>query len=186
MPSSVVPWIVAAVLLFWIVGAYNRLMRLRAEANAAFASLGAELSGQVELVRNHLPPPELTQPAPLEPGISFWTGLHGAASQFAACLSVARGRPLEPDGIAALSAAQDVMATAWEKAERDDAHDLAGPRMPDTVTVRRAQLVAQTRAAADQFNQAVGRYNDAIGQFPALLLAWVFRFKPGRAIDLRG
>ena len=182
MPSSVVFWIVAAVLLFWTVGAYNRLMRLRAEANIAFANLEAELSRQVELVRNNLPPAEATQPASLEGEGSFWAGLHGAAAQFAACLAAARARPLEPEGIAALSAAQEVLAMAWERAERDDAHDLAGPRLPDTVTARRAQLAQQTHAATDQFNHAVARYNEAIAQFPAVLLAWLFGFKPGRGI----
>jgi len=54
MTSTVVLWALAAVLLFWAVGAYNRLMRLRAEAKAAFALLDAELVRQVELVRNQL------------------------------------------------------------------------------------------------------------------------------------
>ena len=48
--SSFVPWIVAAVALFWAVGAYNRLVRLRSDANAAFAALEAELTKQVKLV----------------------------------------------------------------------------------------------------------------------------------------
>jgi len=183
MPSSVVLWSIAAVLLFWGVGAYNRLMRLRAEANIAFAALEAELSKQVALVHECLPPPEPTQPAPLdEEPTSFWAGLHGAAAQFAASLAAARSRPLDPEGIAALSAAQDVLAMAWERAERDDAHDLAGPRLPETLTTRRAQIVIQTHAATDQFDQAVSRYNDAIAQFPAVLLAWLFGFKPGRGV----
>jgi LemA protein len=182
MPTSVVFWTVAAVLLFWVVGAYNRLMRLRADANTAFAGLEAEMAKQVDLVRNQLPAPEATQPAALEDDRSLWAGLHGAAAQFAASLAVARSKPLEPDGIAALSAAQDVLAMAWERAERDDAHDLAGPRLPDTVTNRRAQLARQTHAATDQFNLAVTRYNEAIAQFPALMLAWLFGFKPGRGV----
>lgn len=181
MPSSVVLGAVAAVLLFWTIGAYNRLMRLRAEANTAFAGLDAELSRQVALVRECLPP-EATQPAALEGAVSFWSGLHGAAAQFAASLAVARARPLEPDGIAALSAAQDVLAMAWERAERDDAHDLAGARLPESLTTRRAQLVLQTHAAIDQFDRAVCRYNEAIAQFPALVLAWLFGFRPGRSV----
>ena len=184
MPTSIVFWSLAAVLLFWSVGAYNRLMRLRADANAAFATLEAELSRQVDLVRNQLPGPEATQPASLDGEGSFWAGLHGAAAQFAASLAAARSRPLEPAGIAALSAAQDVLAMAWERAERDDAHDLAGPRLPDTVTSRRAQLALQTHAASEQFNQAVVCYNQAIAQFPAMLLAWLFGFKPGRGVTL--
>lgn len=182
MPTSVVLWTVAAVLLFWAVGAYNRLMRLRADANTAFASLEVELSKQIDLVRHQLPAPEATQPAALEAGGSFWAGLHGAASQFAASLAVARHRPLEPAGIAALSSAQEVLAMAWERAERDDAHDLAGPRLPETVTAQRAQLAMQAHAAANQFNQAVARYNEGISQFPALLLAWLFGFKRGRGV----
>jgi LemA protein len=184
MPSSLVFWSLGAVLLFWIVGAYNRLMRLRADANSAFAALEAELSRQVDLVRNQLPGPEATQPASLDGEGSFWAGLHGAAAQFAASLAVARTRPLEPAGIAALSAAQEVLAMAWARAERDDAHDLAGPRLPDTVTSRRVQLALQTHLATEQFNQAVLRYNQAIAQFPALLLAWLFGFKPGRGVTL--
>lgn len=183
MPTSIVFWSLLAVLLFWVVGAYNRLVRLRADAKTAFGMLEAELTRQVDLVRDQLPPPEATQPASLDSeGGSFWAGLHGAAAQFAASLAAARVRPLEPAGIAALSAAQDVLAMAWARAERDDAHDLAGPRLPDTVTLRRAQLALQTHAATQQFNQAVARYNDAIAQFPAVLLAWLFGFKPGRGV----
>jgi LemA protein len=74
---------------------------------------------------------------------------------------------------------------AWERAERDDAHDLAGPRLPDTVTSRRVQLALQTHVATEHFNQAVVCYNQAIGQFPALLLARLFGFKPGRGLTPR-
>jgi LemA protein len=182
--SSVVSWTIAAVLMFWSVGAYNRLMRLRAEANTAFASVEAELARQVELVRSQLPPPEPTQPAPLdgEP-TSFWSSLHAAASQLAATLGAARSKPLDPDNIAALSAAQDVMAMAWERAEHDDAHDLAGPRLPDTVLLRRQQMLLQAHAATESFNVAVTRYNEAIAQFPALVLAWLFGFRPARPLS---
>ncbi len=179
MPKSLPSWILAAVLLFWAVGAYNRLMRLRAEAHSAFSGVEAEFAKQIELVRKHLPGAELTQPAPLEQESTFWAGLQAAAAQFAASLAAAHNRPLEPRRIAALSAARDVLATAWERAEQDETHDLAGPRLPDTVLARRSQLALQTHSAVDQFNQAVVRYNAGIAQFPALLLAWLFGFKPG-------
>ncbi|HMA08510.1 MAG TPA: LemA family protein [Ramlibacter sp.] len=179
-------WTVCAILLFWAVGAYNRLMRLRAEAHAAFAAMETEFTRQIDLVRKQLPAPDATQPAPLEPEGSFWGGLHGAAGQFAASLAAARSRPLEPRGIAALNAAQEVLAMAWERAEREDAHDLAGARLPDTVLARRAQLSLQSHSAIEQFNKAVDRYNAAIAQFPAVLLAWLFGFRPGLGITAGG
>ncbi|HSI55598.1 MAG: LemA family protein [Ramlibacter sp.] len=186
LSSSVVLWSLAALLLFWGVGAYNRLVRLRSEAKTAFAALEAELGKQVALVHECLPPPEMTQPAPLADDPTFWAELRGAADQFAASLAVARNRPLEAEGIAALSSAQDVLSMAWERAERDDAHDLAGPQLPETLTARRAQIVMQTRTAAEQFDQAVQRYNEGIAQFPAVLLALLFGFKPGRSVRAHG
>lgn len=184
MTDSVITWAISAILLFWAVGAYNRLMRLRAEAILAFASVDGELARQVELVHDRLPPPELTQPAPLGgPTTSpFWSSLHGAAAQLAATLAAARSKPLDPDRISALSAAQEVLATAWERAERDDAHDLAGPRLPDTVLVQRAQGLLQAHAATNAFNLAVSRYNEAIAQFPAFVLAWLFGFRAARPL----
>ena len=39
--------------------------------------------------------------------------------------------------------------------------------------------------ATETFNEAVARYNEAIGQFPAILLAWLFGFQPGRGLRVR-
>ncbi|MBI2770209.1 MAG: LemA family protein [Burkholderiales bacterium] len=186
MSSSLVLWIVAAVLLFWSVGAYNRLVRLRAEANTAFAALDAELTRQVDLVQACLPPPDEAPASQFDGLSSFWSGLQGAVAQFSASLAAARARPLDPEGLAALGFAHDVLAMAWERAERDDAHDLAGPRLPDTVTAKRAELGIQTHAATEAFNQAVVRYNEGIAQFPAMLLASLFGFKPARGMRQRG
>ena len=185
MSSSWLWWVAAAVLLFWMVGAYNRLVRLRADANTAFAALEKELAHQVELVNACLPPEEAHPASQFDGGSAFWGGLHGAAAQFAASLAAARLRPLEPERIAALGAAQEVLQMAWERTERDDAHDLAGPRLPESLSSERAQLVRQTQVATGHFNEAVVRYNEAIAQFPAVLLAWLFGFKPGRGLRAR-
>lgn len=185
MESSLVYWIAAAVTLFWMVGAYNRLVRLRSDANAAFAALDTELARQVQLVHDCIPPDEAQPQTQFEGGSAFWAGLQGAAAQLAASLASARAKPLDPERIAALGAAQEVLGMAWERAERDDAHDLAGPRLPDNFSSERSQLVRMTQAATEQFNDAVARYNAAIVQFPAILLAWLFGFEPGRGLRAR-
>lgn len=179
MSSSLALWIGAALLLFWSVGAYNRLVRLRSDANAAFGSLESELGKQIALVHSCLPQAEGQAAAWLDGQSSFWGGLQGAAAQLAASMAAARSKPLEPEGIAALRSAHAVLAMAWQRVEREESHDLAGPRLPDTVTMRRAQLAGQVQAAIDQFNLAVSAYNAAIGQFPALLVSWLFGFRPG-------
>jgi LemA protein len=74
---------------------------------------------------------------------------------------------------------------AWDRAERDDAHDLAGPRLPENFSGERQQIVRMTQAAIEHFNHAVNAYNEAIAQFPAALLAWIFGFHPGRGLRAR-
>ena len=183
--SSFVPWVLAAVFLFWAVGAYNRLVRLRSDANAAFAALESELSKQVKLVHACVPPEEEQAQSQFTGGSAFWGGLQGAAAQLSATLASARSKPLDSERIAALGAAQEVLAMAWDRAERDDAHDLAGPRLPENFNGERQQMERMAQAATEHFNQAVVNYNQAIAQFPAVLLAWLFGFNPARGLRAR-
>ena len=179
-------WVASAVLLFWSVGAYNRLVRLRAEANTTFAALDAQWQRQLALVDATLAqsgmPSQLTQPGELMDDITLlWTALRGAAAQVAASLAAMRPRPLQAEAAAALGAAQDVLGTAWQRVQQD-ANDLAGSSLPDTVAAHWLQLTNETRKSQAQFNEAVARYNAGIGQFPAVLLAWLFGFKRAGAI----
>ncbi len=177
MISSLLAWLVPAILLFWCVGAYNRLVRLRAEVKSAFANVEAELLRHVQLAQD-LPQDDddLSRVTGARP---LWTQVHAATAQLTSSLASARARPLDPQGIAALQSAGEVLSMAWERAEREDAHDLAGSRLPEAVSTARAHAVLQVQAAAHPFNTAVTRYNQAIAQFPAVLLAWVFGFKAG-------
>ena len=85
MSNPLVLWGIAAVVLFWSVGAYNRLVRLRSNANEAFAAMAAELTLQAELVHASMPasmiPTGLTQPGELLDEVTqLWSGLRAAAT----------------------------------------------------------------------------------------------------------
>ena len=189
-------WIGLPVLLFWSVGAYNRLVRLRAEANAAFAALDAQWQRQLALVQSSLPDEFQTSQFTLDgamigDGSELWAGLRGASTQFATSLAAMRARPprtpsesspnLHASRAGALRAAQDVLLLAWQRVSTD-AHDLAGAAMPETVAAQWQQLMQDTHRLQAQFNDAVTRYNVAIAQFPAVLLAWLFGFKAARPV----
>lgn len=181
MISSLLAWIFPAVLVFWCVGAYNRLVRLRAEAKSAFAQVEAELQRHVQLALQ-LPPAEDGAEGNHASGAHLWTQVRAATAQLTTSLATARNRPLDSQVIAALQSAADVLEMAWERAEREDVHDLAGPRVPESVYETRALAVTQVQVAAVHFNEAVARYNQAIAQFPAVLLAWLFGFKSARTL----
>lgn len=171
--TDLILWLAPALLVFWSVGAYNRLVRLRGEVRSAFGQIDAELQRHLDLAT--------TLPADAEEG-STWGQLLAANRQVQLCLATARAKPLDGSAIAALVAAGEVLTLAWDRAEREDAHDLAGPLLPPSVPIARAQLMTQVQAAAAQFNEAVARYNRAVSQFPAVLLAWIFGFRPAHAL----
>ena len=50
--SSFLPWILAAVALFWAVGAYNRLVRLRNGGESAWSDIDVQLKRRWELIPN--------------------------------------------------------------------------------------------------------------------------------------
>ncbi len=176
MTSSLLAWSVVALLVFWAVGAYNRLMRLRSEVNASFLEVQGQLQQQAELVLT-LGPDSGPEDEPL-----FLAQIRSASAQLTACLEAGRPKPLDHERVAALASAAQVLARAWERAEREDVHDLAGPQLPAVLTDNRARLEREAEAAVAQFNAAVVRYNTAIAQFPAVLLAWVFGFRSGRPL----
>ena len=50
MTHTILYWLLPAVLLFWALGAYNRLVRLRAQVITAFVAVDNRLSQSLVLV----------------------------------------------------------------------------------------------------------------------------------------
>ncbi|WP_367848688.1 LemA family protein [Rhodoferax sp. WC2427] len=174
-------WSLAAVLLFWSVGAYNRLVRLRSLALRSFSALATPMQRYAEIVQfgSAIPvsPADTAFIAPTQ----AWAGLQGAQAQFSASLAVARSRPLDGAAINALAAADTVLQMAWLRVATEGATG-TGPVLPDTAQAQWNEARQQIRPAAQSFAQAVHSYNAAINQFPAMLLAWLFGFRTATSL----
>lgn len=102
-------WIFLALLLFWAVGAYNRIVRLRSAAIQAFGGLDAHLMRMMAMLGEY----EAAQgPAPAAHADAR-AALWAATTQFGASLAVARARPLDAGAGAALLTAREVLEAAW-------------------------------------------------------------------------
>ncbi|MDH6592610.1 hypothetical protein M2165_002499 [Variovorax sp. TBS-050B] len=137
LPDSMAGWVVLAVLLFWFVGAYNRLVRLRSAVLQAYATLDAALGRQLEFVQARITrgveegahttaDAASASPSSAAPPPSFAAAvapLQAATTQLATLLGAARQRPLEPGSMAALGTALQVLISAWQR------------QYPDAVTV---------------------------------------------------
>ncbi len=187
---------VFAIVVFWALGAYNRLMRLRSAVAQAFGGFDAHLVRLVALL-GEFSAAQATQRANLLDGNDqTMAALHGATTQLSACLAMARARPMAVDAVAALAASRDVLHAAWHAATRQERDEQdGGPqeisevtnaepamRTPSIWYLRWDEHALQNEQAARVLNDAVAHYNAAIAQFPASLLAWAFGFKAGRGL----
>lgn len=169
-------WLALALLLCWVVGAYNRLVRLRAAALAAFAALDAQWSHQLELIQDSL---GSAGASPLATHDALQAKVQGAASQFSSALVHARAQPLNGAAIGALEAARDILNMVWQQQAAPDA---PGSVPPDFLQAHWARVSLQTLQAREAFSQAVAHYNAAISQCPACLVAWAFSFQRARSV----
>ena len=178
MTQSWLIWAVLLLTVFWAVGAYNRLVRLRARAKTAFGLLDAQWAKLLTLVQDSIPDEVHGSADGTE---ALWTTLQSAQGQLQTALSACRLNPLQVDPIMALQAATGVMVMAWDGAVREG-HDLAGAILPEKRVTEWQQLLQLTADAQVQFNTAITDYNAAIGQFPAFLLASLFGFKSAKTL----
>ena len=186
MTPSWIVWITLALALFWAVGAYNRLVRLRAHAIAGFGVLDGHLSSYITIVDEHLKAASglaLAQAAATPPRArpaTVWAGLQGSSAQFEASLRVARKRPLDAGAMAALQTASATLQMSWSRVREEcrDDQDLLSPAGERTW----AENTHNANHASAEFNRAVLAYNAAVTQFPALVLAYLFSFRPAGCI----
>lgn len=178
-------WLFAAVGVFWAVGAYRRLMGLRAQVNKQFAVLEDMMLGYQSLVQDATtaavtsPGSWHTAIAP-ELGASHWTRLQVAANLSAMALAHMQEHPLESSSVVALAATHRDLQAAWESLIHPDVYYVS---VPDELTQRWSELGIALQPDLQRFNQAVQTYNEAIDLFPASLMARVLRYKPGRILE---
>ena len=186
MTPSWIAWITLAFALFWAVGAYNRLVRLRAQAIAGFLALDGHLSQYTAIVDDQLKTAScraLAQAGATSLDASpaaAWAGLQGASTQFEASLRVARKQALDAGAMAALQTALATLQMSWSRVRaacRDDQDPLAP--MGERPWAENTQNANHARA---EFNRAVEAYNAAVTQFPALVLAYLFSFRAAGCI----
>lgn len=189
MPDSLPWWVLGAVALFWFIGAYNRIVRLRSGALQAYASLDAALVRQLDFVQARLTEALASTQDP--PGAHREdAALQASAGQLVTLLAATRLKPLDPARIAALATALHVMLSAWQRMhpdavvsfEADGTLSRPAPLNGRDESAPAPMAWPEPSAAAEiarsQFNQAVEQYNAAIIQFPALLVAWIMQLRP--------
>ena len=164
----------SAVLVFWMVGAYNRMVNLRNALVARFASVD-ELSRQ----RHALLDKQVEQlAAALASAGPRLDALRAACRQADAAREHARARPGAAGAVTSLRVAEEILADARS---RLPVQTVAGAELPD-INAKLADGDTTLAFARREFNAAVAAYNAAVRQFPTALVAWLFGFRPGATL----
>ena len=177
---SSVLWLLLLVAVFWVVGAYYRLSRLRLAFLQVFAGLNAHLVRALAWLDEY----EAAQVRAGAPAAPARDALQQAVAQCADALARARVQPLHAVSAASVVALQQslqVLDVAWlTQAQQLPALAVPEGAMPwaqrwEQYQMHNAQAQAQLRLAAAQ-------YNAAIAQFPAQLLAAILGFKSAQTL----
>jgi len=180
MSGSLLLWGTLALGVFWGVGLYNRLMRLRARGLSALGSVEKHMRVYVELVRHDLlgvTGIHALQSAADAP-TDDWPGLLSALQVFEDALKVTHAGALRNESLKHLGQSFDALQNAWHRLS-EGPPDLAGPVVPATMRTQWDTVTQRVETARGGFNQILTQYNEALGQFPARLVAEAMGFKPG-------
>lgn len=172
--QSLVLIAVFALLLFWAVGAYNRLVRLKNVIANAFGQIDVQLKRRYDLIPNLVEAAKkylLHERETLEAVIA-------ARNQARAASDAARSRPTHAPEVLALASAEQVLTGSLE---RLFALTEAYPELKADQTIRELgeELTSTENKVAfarQAYNDCVLDYNNAQAQFPTLLVARLFGF----------
>ena len=177
-------WISIAVLaslIFWSVGAYNRLVRLKNIIANAFGQIDVQLKRRYELI------PNLVEAARkyLSHERETLEAVIAARNQAKSASDVARSRPSNALAVSTLAAAEQAMSSSLGQLF---ALSEAYPELKADQTIRElSEELTSTENkvtfARQAFNDAVLDYNNAQGQFPAVLVARLFSFAPSAMLQ---
>ena len=165
--------VIGAVLVFWIVGAYNRLVRLRNDLVARFAAVDERYRQRHVLLHNQI---DLLSDA-LASAAPRLEALRAACRQADAAREHARARPAAAGAVTSLRVADGILVDARS---RLPVQSVAGVDLPE-LNQRLAASDTALAFARAEFNVAVTAYNQALRQFPTVLVAQLFAFRAAAA-----
>lgn len=173
----------AALLLFWAVGAHNRLVRLKNAVGQAYAQIDLQLRQWQELLARLSEAADRFDAEPL-------AGLVAACREMQVAMDAMRLRPSGGPQALALQAAErrldDQLAALWR-----------APRTPQVIeedALLRQQVMDLVQfderlgLLLEPYNQAVAQFNEAAQAFPAWIIAQLAGLKslPGLYLGQQG
>lgn len=176
---STITWVllvVAVLVLFWAVGAYNRLVRLKNAIANAFGQIDVQLKRRYDLI------PNLVEVARkyLAHEAQTLEAVIAARNQARSAEQTAAGAPLNAGAIGALVGAEQVLGGALGRlfAVAEAYPDLKADQTMRELSEELSSTENRIGFARQAYNDHVLEFNDAAAQFPTLIIARLLGFQP--------
>ena len=170
-----------AVAVFWAVGAYNRLVRLKNIIANAFGQIDVQLKRRYDLI------PNLVEAAKkyLQHEQETLEAVIAARNQARSASDRVASRPGQADAVIALAAAEQTLGGSLGRlfALAEAYPDLKADQTIRELSEELTSTENKVGFARQAYNDAVLDYNNAQGQFPALLVARMFGFSPSAMLQ---
>jgi len=174
------PWLLrmaaVAVAVFWVVGAYNRLMRHRNALATAWGQIDELLTRRAAALEPLMA--QLQEPMAAEANT-----LQALAQALERQQQSARAVRARPSGAAALQAwvvAEGELASPMARLQAlvEQHPEVAHGEVVKPLRLQLAELAPRLVYARQVFNDAAEAYNQAVDEFPTRLLMPIFGFRP--------
>lgn len=170
-----------ALFVFWAVGAYNRLVRLKNIIANAFGQIDVQLKRRYDLI------PNLVEAARkyLQHEQETLEAVIAARNQARSASDAVRSSPGKADAVISLAAAEQALGGSLGRlfALAEAYPDLKADRTIRELSEELTSTENKVGFARQAYNDAVLDYNNQQAQFPALLIARLFGFLPSTMLQ---
>ena len=173
-----------ALLIFWAVGAYNRLVRLKNIIGNAFGQIDVQLKLRYDLI------PDLVEDSKkyLQYEQSTLEAVMLTRNKAKSACDAVRKKPTQAAAVVALAAAEQALDGSLGRlfAVADAAPEIKADQTIRDLIEALTSIENKFTFARQAYNDAVMDYNKAQRQFPALVIASLFGLAPSATLRATG
>lgn len=172
---------VILLIVFWAVGAYNRLISLRNRFRNAFAQIDVQLKRRYDLIPNLVE----TAKAYMKHERETLEAVIAARNQAVSANAKVAGDPTDTAAVQSMAAAEGALGTALGRlfALSESYPDLKANENMMQLTEELTSTENRIAFARQAYNDGVMQYNIAREQFPSSVIAGMFAFKPAEQLQ---
>jgi LemA protein len=181
MVAMIILIAIILLILFWGVGAYNRLVSLRNQFKNAFAQIDVQLKRRYDLIPNLVE----TAKGYMKHERETLEAVITARNQAVTANAKAAVDPSDVAAVQLMAAAEGALTSSLGKmfALSEAYPDLKANQNMMQLTEELTSTENRIAFARQAYNDGVMQYNTSLEQFPGSIIAGMFAFRPGELLQ---